>query len=256
VSRFTREGGGPRGIRGFYGGMTNAFRRRAVLAVAGLLAAADPARAGDLALGPWYLRVGGRFAGPVARVVSTDHPLASCTLELGAATAAGMSGMIDSALAGAGASEDITLFRGGTRGILGLELSGARVTSLTLPKLDAASIGEPLVQVRIAWRSRSVSRLPDSFVVAAQPPAAADPAPLTVRVDGQPVPADWVAATIPGDLTLAVPEAGTALERGAVVPVTVSMGRFAFAFAATVKGVQSPVFRLAVERAALRVTPA
>jgi hypothetical protein len=186
----------------------HASRRRAVLAVAGLLAAAEPARAADLALGPWYLRVGGRFAGPVARVVSRDHPLGECTLELGAATAAAMSGMIDSALAGAGASEDITLFRGGTRGILGLELSGARVTAVTVPQLDAADLGEPVVRVRIAWKGRSVSRLPDSFVVAAPPPAAADPAPLAVRIDGQPVRAASVGSwTAGGDLTLTLGEA-------------------------------------------------
>jgi hypothetical protein len=236
--------------------MTNASRRRAVLAVAGLLTAAEPARAADLALGPWYLRVGRRFAGPVARVISADHAVTSCTLELGAATAAGMSGMIDSALAGAAASEDITLFRGGTRGILGLELSGARVTSLTLPKPDAAALGEPLVQVRVAWRARSVSRLPDSFVIAAEPPAAAGPAPLTVRVDGQPVRARWAAVTIPGDLTLATPEANIGVERGETRPVSVSIGRFAFTFAARLQAVQAPVFTLAVERAALRVTPA
>jgi hypothetical protein len=231
----------------------HASRRRAVLAVAGLLAAAEPARAADLALGPWYLRVGGRFAGPVARVVSSDHPLRTCTLELGAATAAGMSGMIDSALAGAGTSEDITLFRGGTRGILGLELSGARVTSLSLPKLDAA---EPVVQVRIAWRGRSVSRLPDSFVVVPEPPAATAPAPLTVCVDGRPVPARWAAATIPGDLTLALPGAEIGLESGETRMVSVAIGRFAFTFAARPGAVQAPVIRLAVERAALQVTPA
>src|SRR5690242_3172162 len=106
----------------------HASRRRAVLAVAGLLAAAEPGRAAD----PWYLRVGGRFAGPVARVVRSAGR--TCTLELGAATAAGMSGMIDTALAGAGTIEDLTLFRGGERGILGLELAGARVTSLALPR--------------------------------------------------------------------------------------------------------------------------
>ena len=235
----------------------HASRRRAVLAVAGLLAAAEPARAADLALGPWYLRVGGRFAGPVARVVSSDHPLGSCTLELGAGTAAGMSGMIDSALAGEGTSEDITLFRGGTRGILGLELSRARVTSLTVPKLDAAGVGEPVVQVRIAWQGRSVSRLPDSFVVAAQPPAAADPAPLTVRVGGQSVRAASVGPwTVGGDLTLTIPAADIGLEPGETRPVTVSIGRFAFTFAARLRVVRAPVCMLAVERAALRVTPA
>jgi hypothetical protein len=242
----------------------HASRRRAVLAVAGLLAAAEPARAADLALGPWYLRVGRRFAGPVARIVSSDHPLGSCTLELGAATAAGMSGMIDSALAGAATSEDITLFRGGTRGILGLELSGARVTSLTVPKLDAASVGEPVVQVRIAWKGRSVSRLPDSFVVAAQSPAAADPAPLTVRVDGQPVRAASVGPwTVGGDLPLTIPEADRqAVESppGELRPVTVSVGRYRLSFAAGVESVRPSGRDVAVtfspRRAALQVIPA
>jgi hypothetical protein len=228
----------------------HASRRRAVLAVAGLLAAAEPARAADLALGPWYLRVGGRFAGPVARVVTRDHPLRTCTLELGAATAAGMSGMIDSALAGAPTSEDITLFRGGTRGILGLELTGARVTSLSLPKLDA---GEPVVQVRIAWRGRSVSRLPDSFVVVPEPPAAAAPAALAVSIDGQPVPARWATAAIPGDLTLDAP---AGLESDETRTVDVAIGRFAFTFVARPRAARAPVVRLAVERAALRITPA
>ena len=237
----------------------HASRRRAVLAVAGLLAAAEPERgASDLALGPWYLRVGGRFAGPVARVVSSDHPLGTCTLELGAATAAGMSGMIDSALAGAPAREDLTLFRGGTRGILGLELSGARVTALALPRLDAARLGEPVVQVRIAWRGRSVSRLPDSFVVATEPPAADDPPALAVRVDGQPVPVvsvgPWSSGA--GDLTLAVAEGGTGLEPGEPRAVTVAIGRFTFTFAGRLEAVRAPVFTLAVERAVLQVTPA
>ena len=225
-------------------------RRRAVLAVAGLLSSSGTAT--DLTLGSWYLRVGGRFAGPVERVVS-PHPLGSsgsCTLELGASTTAAMLAMID------GAREDITLFRGRSTGLVGFELSGARVTSLTLPRRDAASAGEPVVQVRIAWQGRSVSRLPDSFVVATESPAAAGRAMLMVSVDGQPVAADWVGATVPGDLTLAVSGTGRALELGATVPVTVSIGRFGFAFAATVKSVEAPVLRLAVERAALQVTPA
>ncbi len=252
----------------------HASRRRAVLAVAGLLATSEPARAADLALGPWYLRVGRRFAGPVARVASSHHPLGTCTLELGAATAAGMSGMIDSALAGAGTSEDITLFRGGTRGILGLELSGARVTSLAVPKLDAAGLGEPVVQVRIAWTGRSVSRLPDSYVVAAPSPAADERPELTVRVDGQPVRAAWVGAwtMTPGDLTVALPEAGEAdldavftawmAQPGAIRPVTVGIGRFSFSFDATFKSARASgadrtvAFTLSTRRAALRVTPA
>jgi hypothetical protein len=239
----------------------HASRRRAVLAVAGLLAAADPARAGDLALGPWYLRVGGRFAGPVARVVSSDHPVRTYTLELGAATAAGMSGMIDSALAGDGTREAITLFRGGTRGILGLELSGARVTSLTVPKLDAAALGEPVVQVRIAWQSRSVSRLPDSFVVAAEPLAAVAPVPLTVHVGETPVRAASVGPwTVGGDLPLTIPEEDRHAVEAAGGTVTVSAGRYLLSFAASLKSVRPSGAHVAVtfltHRAALSVTPA
>jgi hypothetical protein len=221
-------------------------RRRAVLAVAGLLGS-------DLAPGPWYLRVGGRFAGPVARVVSR-HPLGqseTCTLEVGASTTAAMSALID------GACEDLTLFRGRSTGIVGFELSGARLSSITLPRRDAASGGEPAVQLRIAWQGRSISRLPDSYVVATESPAAADRARLTVRVDGQPVPAAWVGPwTMGGDLPLAVPGTDTLLAPGATRPVTVSVGRFTFAFAATLKSAQAPVFTLATQRAALQVSPA
>jgi hypothetical protein len=244
-------------------------RRRAVLAVAGLLG--SPATDAHPGLGRWYLRVGGRFAGPVVRVVSR-HPLglsATCTLELGAATAAAMTAMIDAGLSGAGTREDLTLFRGGSMGIVGFELSGARVTSLTVPRRDAASVEEPVVQVRIAWQGRSVSRLPDSVVVAAQAPGAADQAPLTVRVDGQPVPAAWVGATMPGDLTLAVPEADPDAvlapwmsQPGAVRPVTVAIGRFTFTFAAALESMRASsadgtvAFTLSARGTALRVTPA
>jgi hypothetical protein len=247
----------------------HAARRRAVLAVAGLVG--SPTTGSDLGLGPWYLRVGGRFAGPVARVVSR-HPLGlstSCTLELGAPTAAAMTDLIDGGLSGAGSRADLTLFRGRSTGIVGLELSGARVTALTLPRRDATSAGAPAVQVAIAWQGRTVSRLPDSFVVAAESPAAADGAPLAVRIDGRPVRAEWVGATIPGDLTLAVPEvdldavfAPWMSRPGEARPVTVAVGRFALSLDARFRSVRAAsadrtvVFALAARRAALRVTPA
>jgi hypothetical protein len=225
-------------------------RRRAVLAVAGLLG--SPTAVAD----PWYLRIGGRFAGPVARVV-TPQPLGrseTCTLEVGASTAAAMLAMIEDGLSGAGGREDLTLFHARSAGIVGFELSGARVTSLTLPRRDAASAEEPVVQAAIAWQGRSVSRVPDGVVVGAQSPCAADRAPLAVRIDGEPVPAEWAAATIPGDLTLALPGGG--LAPGELRPVAVTTGRFAFAFAARLRTVRAPVLRFAVERAALQVTPA
>jgi hypothetical protein len=227
-------------------------RRRAVLAVAGLLG--SPTAVAD----PWYLRVGGRFAGPVARVVSA-HPLGlsgSCTLELGASTATALLGLIEGGLSGAGTREDITLFRGRGAGIVGFELSGARVTSRALPRRDAASADAPVVQAGIAWQGRSVSRLPDSVVVAAHSPCAADRAPLAVGVGGERVAAAWASAALPGELALAVPEPGLGLAPGETRPVTVSVGRFAFSFAARLRAVEAPVHRLAVERAALEITPA